>query len=289
MISSPSVSARRPWSSGIWATASGPTSTREYAGTKLDVEYIEQSVAQGLGHAIHLTREVGRGHPLLIILGDTIVHSDLASVVSGGKSSIGVKEVEDPRRFGVVEMDGERVRKLVEKPENPPSNLAIVGVYYFTSGDDLYDALEEIVRRDVRTKGEVQLTDALQLLLERGHDLGTFPIQGWYDCGKSETLLETNRELLDKSSSTAEAPGSVIIPPIVIEPTATVENCILGPHVSIAAGAVVRNSLVRNSIINEGATVENSLLEASIVGENASVIGNFKNLNVGDSSEVRLT
>jgi glucose-1-phosphate thymidylyltransferase len=260
-----------------------------YKSSSLRIHYIEQPEAKGLGHALYLTKEVAQGHPLLIILGDTIVRADLAGVLSRGESAIGVKEVEDPRRFGVVELDGERVRRLVEKPEVPPSNLAIVGVYFFDDGDVLFASLDELVRRDVRTKGEIQLTDALQIYLDAGHPLGIFPIHGWYDCGKTETLLATNRELLEQRTESHHIEGSVVIEPVAIDPTATVENCIIGPHVSVAASATVRNSLVRNSIINEGALVENSLLAASIVGENASVVGNFKNLNVGDSSEVRIS
>jgi glucose-1-phosphate thymidylyltransferase len=260
-----------------------------YAGGDLRVHYVEQPEAQGLGHAIHLTHRVVSGRRLLIILGDTILKADLAAVLARGKSTIGVKEVDDPRRFGVVEMEGDKVKRVVEKPDQPPSNLAIVGIYYLENGDALFEALDELVERDARTRGEYQLTDALQILLERDHVLETFSVEGWYDCGKTETLLETNRELLEQQGETHEVQGSVIIDPVVIEPTATIENCIIGPYVSVAAGATVKNSLVRNSIINEGALVENSLLAASIVGENASVVGNFKNLNVGDSSEVRIS
>jgi glucose-1-phosphate thymidylyltransferase len=260
-----------------------------YADGEMRVRYVEQPEAKGLGHAIHLTADVARGHPLLIILGDTILHADLRNVLSRDVSTIGVKQVDDPRRFGVVELEGDRVKRLVEKPDVPPSNLAIVGIYYVQDGDALFDALDELVQRDVRTRGEYQLTDALQILLDRDVELEFFTVDGWYDCGKTETLLETNRELLEKQGKPQAIEGSVIIDPVVIEPTARVENCIIGPFVSVAAGATVRNSLVRNSIINEGALVENSLLSASIVGENASVVGNFKNLNVGDSSEVRIS
>jgi glucose-1-phosphate thymidylyltransferase len=260
-----------------------------YADSEVRFHFVEQPEAKGLGHAIHLTAGLARGRPVLIILGDTIVHADLAGVLSRDQSTIGVKQVEDPRRFGVVEMEGERVKRLVEKPDVPPSNLAIVGIYYIKAGDALFDALDELVARDVRTRGEYQLTDALQILLDRDHLLETFTVEGWYDCGKTETLLETNRELLEKQGKPQKLEGSVIIDPVVIEPTATVENCIIGPFVSVAAGATVKNSLVKNSIINEGALVENSLLSASIIGENAAVVGNFKNLNVGDSSEVRIS
>ena len=260
-----------------------------YKSGPLRVHYVEQAEAKGLGHAIHLAADLGRGHPVLVVLGDTIVRADLASVLGRRKTAIGVKEVDDPRRFGVVELEGNRVKSLVEKPEVPPSNLAIVGIYYFRGGDGIFSALEELVERGVRTKGEVQLTDALQILLDRGEVIETFPVDAWYDCGKTETLLQTNRELLDLRGETNHLAGSMIVDPVAIDPSATVENCIIGPYVSIAAGASVRDSLIKDSIINQGARVESSLLASSIVGDHATVRGNFKNLNVGDSSEVRIS
>jgi glucose-1-phosphate thymidylyltransferase len=227
---------------------------------------------------------------VLIILGDTIFEADLAPVLAGGVNSIGVKEVQDPRRFGIVERDSEgRVTRLVEKPEQPTSNLAITGIYYFDHGRPLFDALAELQRRDLRTKGEFQLTDAMQLLVSRGEVITTFPVDGWYDCGKTETLLETNRVLLGKCDGATTIAGSLVHPPVCIAGDAVIENCILGPHVSVAAGARLRNAVVRDSIINENATVEDIMLESSVVGVNAVVRGGYRTVNVGDSSEVDFT
>ena len=129
----------------------------------------------------------------------------------------------------------------------------------------------------------------MELMVQQGETLTTFPVAGWYDCGKTETLLETNRILLDRKVGARAIDGSVIHSPVSIAATAVVENCILGPHASVAAGARLRNAVVRDSIINENATVEDILLEGSVVGENAVVRGAFKRLNVGDSSEVKIT
>jgi glucose-1-phosphate thymidylyltransferase len=256
---------------------------------RLVVHYAEQPERLGLGHAVSLAAPHADDRPVLIILGDTIFEADLHGVLAGGRHAIGVKTVEDPRRFGIVECDASgRVTRLVEKPEQPTSNLAITGIYYFTHAGPLFDALEELQRRDLKTKGEFQLTDALQILVSRGVELATFPVEGWYDCGKTETLLETNRVLLDKRGDSTGIPGSVIHGPVVVAPSAVVENCILGPHVSVAAGARLRNAVIRDSIVNENASVEDMLLERSVVGENAVVRGGFKCLNVGDSSEVRI-
>jgi glucose-1-phosphate thymidylyltransferase len=260
---------------------------RKHAG--LEVEYVDQPERLGLGHAVSMAEPFAGDRPLLIVLGDTIFEADLKSVITGPTSSIGVKEVEDPRRFGIVELNGNgRITRLVEKPEHPTSNLAITGVYYFKEGRPLFAALRELQEKNIRTRGEFQLTDAMQILVERGATITTFPIQGWYDCGKTETLLETNRVLLDKQPSSPAIAGSVIHPPVSIGEGAQIRNCIIGPHVSVGAGATLRNSVVRDSIVNENAQVEDAQLEASVLGENAVVSGTFHRVNVGDSSEVRL-
>jgi glucose-1-phosphate thymidylyltransferase len=256
----------------------------------LSRSYVDQPERLGLGHAVRLTRDLVTGHPAFIVLGDTIFRADFSAVVAGGESAIGVHEVEDPRRFGIVETKDGFASRLVEKPDQPTSNLAIVGVYYLTDSALLFDALDTLVAKDLRTKGEYQLTDALQLMIERGHRIRPFKVDGWYDCGKTETLLETNRELLEiKGDAPGAAPeGTVIVPPVAIDPTAVIERSIIGPHVSIAAHAVVRDAVVRNSIVNEDAVVERILLEGSVIGENALVSGTFRHLNVGDSSEVSM-
>ena len=253
----------------------------------IEFEFVTQAERLGLGHAISLAEPYVDDRPILIILGDTIFEADLASVLSGGMNRIGVKEVADPRRFGIVEVDaGGRVTRMVEKPEQPTSNLAITGVYYFTHARPLMEALRRLQAENRRTRGEFQLTDAMQCLVEQGLDLGTFPIVGWYDCGKLETLLETNRALLDRRPGRAHAPGSVVRAPVSIGEGAIVEGCIVGPHVSVATGASLKNAVIRDSIVNRNARVEDVLLESSVVGENAVVRGVFRRVNVGDSGEV---
>ena len=255
----------------------------------LEVRYVEQEDRLGLGHAVSLAEPYADDRPLLIILGDTIFEADLERVLAAGSSSIGVKPVEDPRRFGIVERDASgRVTRMVEKPEHPSSNLAITGIYFFSHGGPLFEALRELQRRNLRTKGEFQLTDAMQMLVSNGADIGTFPVEGWYDCGKTETLLETNRILLDKRAPSTTIPGSVIHGPVLVAPGAAIQNCVLGPHVSVAAGARIKNAVLRNTIVNENATIEDILLEGSVVGENAIVTGGFRRVNVGDSSEVHI-
>lgn len=261
---------------------------KEYitANYSITVDFVEQEERLGLGHAIYLSRHTMSKDPVLIILGDTVFDVDLAAMVRGAHSSLGVKEVADPRRFGVAEVKDGFISKLIEKPEHPTSNLAIVGLYYIKRPDVLLDCLKEMIKRDVRTKNEYQLTDGLQIMLERGERLTTFPVEGWYDCGKPETLLETNRHLLHITKTNGVHDGVVVIPPVYISPTAVVKNSVVGPFATIAEGATVEDSIVRNSIISENAAVTNALLEDSIIGSNAQIKGGFKRINIGDSSEL---
>lgn len=252
----------------------------------IKVDFVEQEERLGLGHAIYLSRHTFSRDPILIILGDTIFDVDLKKMISSGHSTIGVKKVEDPRRFGVAETTDGFISKLVEKPEKPASNLAIVGLYYILNPQYLVDCLKEMIKTNVRTKGEFQLTDALQMMIERGERMKTFPVDGWFDCGKPETLLSTNQHLLSQLQNPPIIDGVVTIPPVYISTEATVRNSIIGPYATIAEGTTVENSIIRNSIVSEGATVSEALLQDSIVGSNAVVRGTYKRINIGDSSEL---
>ena len=253
------------------------------------VEVVEQRARLGLGHAVMQTAAAVREGPVLIVLGDTIVEPEWTDYLQGEEAVIGVREVEDPRRFGVVEMQGERVVRLVEKPADPPSDLAIVGIYYFPDAAPLFASLEALVERDERTKGEYQLTDALQAMLAAGAPMRVSRVGGWFDCGKPETLLETNRHLLRQAPQPAPIPGVTLLPPVFVAPTARIEQAVIGPYVSIADGAVVRRAVVRDAIVNENAHVEEMLLEGSVVGESAALRGAFQRVNVGDFSAVDLS
>lgn len=249
-------------------------------------EYVEQEERLGLGHAIYLSRNTLNAEPVLIILGDTIFDVDLGPVLRQQYSALGVKVVDDPRRFGVAEMQNDSIVRLIEKPEKPTSNLAVVGLYYIRNPKLLASCLIELVEKDIRTKGEYQLTDALQMMIQRGEMMKTFMVEGWYDCGKPETLLSTNRALLEKKSTSRPIDGVVVIDPVYIAPSAQLTNSLIGPYTSIGANASISESIVRNSIIGEEAQVHKALLDSSIVGNGATVKGSYKRVNVGDSSEI---
>jgi glucose-1-phosphate thymidylyltransferase len=253
------------------------------------VNFVEQEVRLGLGHAIHLARKYVGSEPVLIVLGDSIVKGDFKKMTSSDVNFIGVKRVAEPQRFGVVHLEGDRIVALVEKPEQPQSDLAAVGIYYIKDSPALFAALDSIISSETRTKGEFQLTDALNLMIKGGVELKAFEIDSWFDCGKPETLLETNRALLELSAPGLGVPGSIIVHPVFVAPDAVVEASVIGPYVSIAEKAVVKRSIIRNSIIGESASVEDGLLDSSLIGDNATVRGTFKRLNVGDSSEIDFT
>lgn len=254
--------------------------------------FVEQAEMKGLGHAIWLTKPEAdhKSGPLLIVLGDTLFDANFKSILDSDSNWIGVREVEDGRRFGIVELEGDRIKAMVEKPENPPTNLAIVGIYLIQDPDHLYRCLDTVVEGDVRSAGEIQLTDALAQMLDENAVMKPFKIDAWYDCGKPETLLDTNRRILDRDhargSLNAESKGSgvVIRPPVAIGPDVSIENSIIGPHVTLQKGVVVKNSIIEDSILDEAARVESAHLAGSIVGARAVIAGRPQALNIGDSS-----
>lgn len=257
----------------------------------LPVRIVWQTEQLGLGHAVLQGLVPGDDDAVLVVLGDTVFDVDYREVVSHEDHVLGVRPVPDPERFGIVELDGsgDRIAKLVEKPARPKGNLALVGLYYVHDGDVLRKAIEDLVGERAQTRGEYQLTDALQRMIDAGETFVPYQIGGWYDCGKPETLLSTNRALLDLRSPSVPigaAERSVVIPPVHVSPGCAIENAVVGPHVSMAEGATIRDSIVRDSILAEGAHVEGVVLESSIVGPEVRVRGRARIVNLGDNSEV---
>ena len=252
---------------------------------KIESDFVYQSEQRGLAHAVRIAMDTHKSGPALIILGDTIFDVDLKPVVQSEFSSLGVKHVDDPRRFGVVELRDGFVTNLIEKPEKPKSNLAIVGLYWIKNTSLLQECISELMKLDRKTKGEYQLTDALQLMVNHGEKIKTFPVEGWYDCGKPETVLATNRHLLETRSHYIKQKGVFIHPPVFIADSATILNSIIGPYATIAEGAKISDSIIRNSIVGEATVVENIVLENSLIGNRAVIRGSAKQINIGDSSE----
>jgi len=254
----------------------------------LKIDFVCQKEQKGIAHAVDLTRQYADNSELIIILGDTIIDTDFTKIPRAGDFVLGVREVEDPGRFGICEVKDGVITSIVEKPDDPKSNLAIVGLYYFKDSAPLYKACRQVIDGDIMTKGEYQITDALSLMIDGGTTFVPFEIGGWYDCGKVETLLETNRVLLEGAENEAHGINSVIIPPCFIDPGSKIENSVVGPYVSVAAGCAITDSVVKNSILNDGSSLSNIVLDSSVIGSGAEVTGSASNLNISDDSQVDL-
>ncbi len=255
--------------------------TREtYPGMRTEIAVQERT--DGLGSAVGLAAPHTRSEPTLVVLSDTLFRADLRPVLESGRNMLAVHRVEEPERFGIVQMEGDRVERLVEKPSEFVGDLAIVGVYAFADGRELMEAIGELVERDIRTRGEYQLTDAMQMMLDGGREFGTFEVDEWFDCGKLSTLLQTNRDLLELDPPPpAEIEGSAVIGPVSIAPDAVVEASVVGPHVTVCSGARIRGSVVRDSILEPRCTVEGAVLQGSLVGPGATVRGRPSGVSAG--------
>jgi len=257
----------------------------------LRARYIEQRELLGQSHAIWLARQ-HLGGPMLMIFVDTLVDADLSRLDGEAAGAVAfVKAVPDPRRFGVAEVGADgRVTRLVEKPQDMANNLALVGLYYFRQSADLLAAIESQMERGAQLKGEYFLADAINIMLERGLAMRVESVGVWLDCGTPESLLETNRYLLDhgrdNSADAARRPEVLVVPPVYIDPSADVRQAVIGPHVTIGAGCVVGRSILHDSIVDAGASIVDTTLAQSLIGREARIVGRHRSLNVGDSSEV---
>jgi glucose-1-phosphate thymidylyltransferase len=163
-----------------------------------------------------------------------------------------------------------------------------MGIYYVKEVRRLFEAIDEQMHGNIQTKGEFFLADALQLMIDKGFDFRALPATEWEDCGTTAALLSTNRYMLSRNLETPDIPGSVIVPPVFIHPTATVSNSLIGPYASLGANVRVENAIVRDSIIDNGAHIDSAMLTTSIVGRDAFVRGEPLRVNVGDSADIDL-
>jgi glucose-1-phosphate thymidylyltransferase len=228
---------------------------------------------------------------VFVALGDTICEYDVKEVLESPYSMLGIKKVDDPRNFGVAELDDDGfIEHVVEKPAIPKSNMALVGLYKIKETHFLYECLEHLFAQDIRSYGEYNLTDALDCMIKRGAKFKPFKVKNWFDCGKKETLLESNATLLKKFGGqvheSVQSENSIIIPPVSIGPGCTLKNAIIGPHVAIGANTTVFFSIVRDSIIGSYTHLFEVVLDNSLIGSDASVKGLSRSLNIGDNTEI---
>lgn len=262
---------------------------------QLKCTFVTQSDRRGTGHAIWLTRDAVQDDEVMIVLGDTVCDYNVKEIISSAASQIGVRKVDDPRSFGVAELnDKDIVTRMVEKPLIPKSNMAMVGIYYIKEAAAMYAALEKNLAGPADDNGEYHLTNALQLMIESGITIHAFRVNNWFDCGKKETLLSTNAILLkqmDDQPPTAcdhDYDTTVIIHPVNIAEGCIIRHSIIGPNVSIGEHTKIESSIVRDSIIGSYAELQQVVLNSSIIGNDAYVRGLSQSLNIGDNTEIDL-
>ena len=260
----------------------------------ITAHYVVQGEMKGQSHALYLARQYLTG-PMVMDFSDTLIETDF-SFLDREKSNgvVWVKAVPDPRRFGVAEVNEDGlVKRLIEKPQTMENNLAMVGCYYFKSGEDLMAAIEEQMQRNVQLKNEYFLADAVNILLERGALMRIHKVDTWLDTGTIDATLETNAFLLNRmDSKPEERPGVKVLPPVFIHPTAEVSEAVIGPNASIGPNCKINKAVIQDSIIEAGTQITNAGLTHSLIGCNCVVDGQpnreeASSLNIGDNSEVR--
>jgi glucose-1-phosphate thymidylyltransferase len=254
---------------------------------RIPSRYIEQKVQDGTAGAINLARPYVKG-PILIIFVDTVFEADLGLVNrTDADGIIWAKEVEDYQRFGVVVTDAQGyMTRIVEKPSTPISKLANIGLYYIKAVDSLWQGIDHVLASPAN-KGEWYLTDAFQWMIEHGKRIFTAEVGGWYDCGKLDTLLETNEILLQKGAARrVNFPGVTIHDPVYIEEGVTIERSEIGPNVSVEKGSKISGSRIRHSIIGRDARLSGVELEQSLLGNGVVLEGFRGSASLGDHSEL---
>lgn len=259
---------------------------------ELQAHYVYQVDRQGVGHAIRLTRSLVAQDEVFVVLGDTICEYDIQEVVSSPFSMIGVRKVDDPRDFGVAEIEDDGfISHVVEKPQIPKSNMALVGVYKIKESEQMFQCLENNIRQGLRSHGEYSLTDALDCMIHMGSKFKSFRVENWFDCGRKETILESNALLLKKFAPEVDKDqfeNTVIVPPVSIGAGCNIKNSIIGPNVSIGENTTIDYSIVKNSIIGSFSNLFDIVLDDSVIGSDTNLRGETRSLNIGDNTSIDL-
>lgn len=257
----------------------------------LNTHFVYQNERQGTGHAVELTKQLIGDEPIFVALGDTICDFDVKEIIESPESMIGVRKVDDPRDFGVATLDENGfIEHLVEKPAIPKSNMALVGLYKIHETAVLFECLQQLFVENITTRGEYNLTDALACMVQKGTRFRSFKVANWFDCGKKESILETNATLLKKMGGHVPAADiykdTIIIHPVSIAAGCTISNAIIGPHVAIGPNTTITQSIIRDSIIGGYTNLHEVVLDNSLIGSDASVNGLSRSLNIGDNTEI---
>jgi glucose-1-phosphate thymidylyltransferase len=259
----------------------------------IQAHFVHQNDRQGIGHALRLTRDIVKDDEIFIVLGDTLCEYDIDAVLKSPDSMLGVKKVDDPRSFGVAEIDTDgKVTHVIEKPHIPKSNMALVGIYKVKESKMLFECLEDNITQGLKSHGEFTITDALDCMIQKGAHFRSFKVDSWFDAGKRETLLESNATLLKKFGgslmSTQAYENTVIIQPVRIGKGCDIRNSIIGPNVTIGDNTTVDSSIIKNSIIGSFSNLFDIVLDYSIIGSDTGIRGETRTLNIGDNTDIDL-
>jgi glucose-1-phosphate thymidylyltransferase len=269
---------------------------REYverAYPDLEAHYVVQEVQDGTAGAIHLA-EPFIDEDVLIVFVDTLFDADLSLARSLEKDWAGViwaKEVEDYQRFGVILTDADgAMQRIIEKPKEPVSKLANIGLYYIRDWKLLFEGIRHVLAVAPGPGGEFFLTDAFQYMVDRGARIRTAPVGGWYDCGKTDTLLETNLHLLQTTrggiAPDASVEGSELGAAVRLEEGVSVRSSVLASNVTLERGAAVDGCKLRDCIVGERTVLQGCDLHDSVIGNDCRIEGVVGQMNAGPFTEV---
>lgn len=255
-----------------------------------EVIFIKQVEKKGPGHAVlGAKKHVQDDDDVIILFADTLVEFDKKHVTQcKARGVIFTKKVDNPTQYGVVFVNDAKVTRLIEKPDIPSSDKAIVGMYYFKKAKDVFNALEHIVKHDIKTKGDFQVTDAIQVMVNNDVEIHARQVKYWNNCDTSQNLLLANQHLLRAKSrkKTTTLETNVIIPPVYVHHTSEIINSVIGPNVTVNKESTIIESRVKNSIIGRGSTIEGSVLSESVIGRFADIKTKSNKLTIGDYSEI---
>lgn len=260
---------------------------------ELQAHFVYQTERLGLGHAVRMAKSIVKNDEVFVVLGDTICEYDVKSVIESPHSMLGVRKVDDPRGFGVAEIDANGfIDHVIEKPQIPKSNMALVGLYKIKETEQMFQCLEANIKQGLRSHGEYSLTDALDCMIKQGVKFKSFKVDNWFDCGKKETLLESNATLLKKFGTNVpeqhQYENTVIIHPVSIGKGCDIRNSIIGPNVSIGDNTNINYSIIKQSIIGSYSNLFDIVLDFSLIGSDTGIRGESRTLNIGDNTDMDL-